>query len=179
MESVQSTNADSAPRQRPVYTGIVGAAYGVASVIGPLLGGVFTDNLSWRWCFYINLPLGGVSVAILILFFQAPAAARPQKVERKEFLKHMDFPGIAILLCAVVCYLLALQWGGTTKPWNSSDVVGTLVGFCVLILVFIGIEVYSGDYAMIQGRLLKDRSIGMMCAFVFFIAGSYFSKLLW
>ena len=165
-----------APSKRPMFTGIIGAAYSVASVMGPLIGGAFTDNLSWRWCFYINLPLGGASLVILGLFFSNPAAARAEASTWKEIVRHLDLPGIAILIPAVVCYILALQWGGTTKAWNSADVIGVLVGFGVLILIFIAIEIYSGDYAIIQGRLLRDRTVGMMCALVFFISAGYFGE---
>ncbi|OAP61865.1 hypothetical protein AYL99_04068 [Fonsecaea erecta] len=165
------------PKQRPAFTGVMGATFGVASVIGPLLGGVFTDNLTWRWCFYINLPIGGVAAAIILAFFRTPKAARPQAAPLKEKLLQMDFPGTFTLMAAIVCYLLAMQWGGATKPWSSGSVIAVLVLFGVLLIVFVAIEYYSGDRALLQPRLLKDRTIGAMSAYIFTVAGSFFVLL--
>ncbi|KIW12121.1 hypothetical protein PV08_09395 [Exophiala spinifera] len=165
------------PKQRPAFTGVMGATFGVASVIGPLLGGVFTDNLTWRWCFYINLPIGGAAGFIILLFFRTPKAARPQSATLKEKLLQMDFPGTFTIMAAIVCYLLAMQWGGTTKSWSDGSVVATLVLFGVLVLAFLAVEYFQGDRALLQGRLLKDRTIGAMCAFIFFTAGTFFILL--
>lgn len=165
------------PKQRPAFTGIMGAVFGVASVIGPLLGGVFTDNLTWRWCFYINLPIGGVAAGIIVLFFHTPKAARPQVATLKEKLLQMDFPGTFTIMAGVVCYLLAMQWGGATKPWSDGSVIAVLVLFGVLVITFVVIEYFQGDRALLQGRLLKDRTIAAMSAFIFMVAGSFFVLL--
>ncbi|KAL2039379.1 hypothetical protein N7G274_008047 [Stereocaulon virgatum] len=165
------------PARRPAFTGILGATYGCASVIGPLLGGVFTTHATWRWCFYINLPIGGVSVVVIMLFFQPPAGAKPMKADWKEKFLQMDPLGTATITAAVVCYILALQWGGTTKTWNSSPVIGTLVGFVLLLAVFGLVEWKMGDRAVLQGRFLKQRAILVNLIYVFFFAGSFFALL--
>lgn len=165
------------PKHRPAFTGVMGATFGVASVIGPLLGGVFTDNLTWRWCFYINLPIGGVAAAIIVAFFRTPKAARPQAATMREKLLQMDFPGTFTIMAAIVCYLLAMQWGGVTKPWSDGSVVACLVLFGVLTISFLVIEYLQGDRALLQGRLLKDRTIAAMCAYIFFVAGVFFILL--
>lgn len=155
------------PTQRPAFTGILGAVYGCASVIGPLLGGVFTSQASWRWCFYINLPIGGASAAVILFFFQAPAASKPVEATWQEKILQMDPLGTFTIMAAVVCYLLALQWGGVTKPWDSADVIGTLVGFALLLIGFGVVEWYMGDRAVLQGALVGRREILVNCVYNF------------
>ena len=96
------------PSQRPAFTGILRGSYGVASVVGPILGGVFTDKLSWRWCFYINLPIGAASAAVILLYFKTPRAAAPVKASLKEKFLQMDLIGTFVIMAAVIYYLLAL-----------------------------------------------------------------------
>ncbi|KDN71340.1 putative major facilitator superfamily transporter [Colletotrichum sublineola] len=162
------------PRQRSMYLGIVGVAYGIASAVGPLLGGVFADRASWRWCFYINLPVGGLSALMIFFFFQAPDAAKPAVASWREKLLQMDLLGVIMIMGGLLSYVLALQYAGVSAAWNSSVVVGLLVGF-VLILVAFGIwEYFQGDRAMIVPRLFVQRPIATACLFTLFFSGSCF-----
>ena len=162
------------PSRAAAFTGVLGVVYAVASVVGPLLGGVFTANVSWRWCFYINLPIGGVSAVIILIFFTAPKAAKPQPAPFKEKILQLDLGGAFILMAAVVCLILALQWGGTTKPWSDPDVIGTLVGFFVIIAVFIVNEWWMDERALMVPRLMKQKTLALMSSYTLFNAASFF-----
>ena len=162
------------PKRRPMFTGIIGTSYGIAAVVGPLVGGVLANNVSWRWCFYINLPIGAISGFIILLFFKTPSAAKPKSATFREKLLQMDPVGAILVMGAVISYILALHYGGLTYAWNSSQVVGLLVSFVVLSAVFAAWEWYQEDRAMVPFRLAGDRVYLVSSVFAFFFSGAYF-----
>ncbi len=89
----------------------------------------------------------------------------------------MDMPGVVAVIGSMICYLLALQWGGTTKPWSSRDVIGTLVGFGVLMIVFIVIEYVTAERALVARRLITSRTLAALCVYNFFASGVFFTLL--
>lgn len=99
--------------RRPKYQGLFGAVFGVASIAGPLLGGAFTSSrATWRWCFWINLPLGVAALFVIFFILKAPGRGPAGGLPLKAKLKQLDFAGTAIVVPGTVCLLLALQWGG-------------------------------------------------------------------
>ena len=127
--------------------------------------------------FYINLPIGGVAAAIIFMTFKTPKAVKPAEASIKEKLLQMDLVGTFTIMAAVICYLLALQWGGVTKSWKDSSVIGTLVGFVLLLIAFGVNEYFMGERALLQSRILKNRIIIVAIVYVIFIAGVFFTFL--
>lgn len=145
--------------KRPAYMGMLGMVFGVASVIGPLLGGVLTDKVSWRWCFWINLPLGGVAMFIIAFFLKLPNPKK-EKTTLSEKLHQLDPIGTALFLPSVVCLLLALQWGGTTYPWGNARIIALLVLSAVLFAAFAAVQSWKKETATVPPRIMKRRAVG-------------------
>ncbi len=146
--------------KRPMYQGLLGAIFGVSSVIGPLIGGAFTKNpsLTWRWCFYINLPVGAVSIVLIALFLHIPAPPK-SKLTAAEKLKQLDPLGNLIFTPSIVSLLLALQWGGSTYSWHDGRIIALLAVFGVSFIAWIAVQALHKKNATVPPRIFLQRSI--------------------
>lgn len=152
--------------RRPLFTGLIGAVFGIAGVVGPLLGGLFTQHVSWRWCFYINLPLGGLAVAVLILVLHLPPKEREQ-LTLLEQLRRLDPVGTVLFLPSIVCLLLAFQWGGTAYAWSNLRLILLLAFAGVLFTAFLANQIWNFGTETLPMRILKQRTVAASALFAF------------
>ncbi|CAM1504480.1 Fc.00g020710.m01.CDS01 [Cosmosporella sp. VM-42] len=165
-------------RNRGMYFGILGMVWAVASAVGPVLGGVFTSKVTWRWCFYINLPLSAIGMVILIFVLKLHNPRTPMK----EGLLAIDWPGSLLIIGGTLMWLLGLEFGGVSYPWKSATTICLIVFGILTVGLFLVYEWKVAKYPVIPIRLFVKRNNVAAYALSFthaftFMSGSYWLPL--
>ncbi|OCL09619.1 permease of the major facilitator superfamily [Glonium stellatum] len=165
--------------KRPFHLAIVISVFGITNSCGPMIGGVFTDRVSWRWCFWVNLPFGGLTLILVLLFLDVKtlgsSSARQHPIHVK--LKRLDPVGFVLLISSVCCLFIALQEGGTSVPWKSARIIGLLIGFGLLGVLFWVSQWMMRDDALVPVRFFRQRTIVFGSLFLFCDNMSNYLKL--
>ncbi|OAT73273.1 MDR family MFS transporter [Parageobacillus thermoglucosidasius] len=157
------------PQQRGKMGGLFGAVFGLSSIFGPLLGAYITDYLSWRWVFYINIPLGIIAFLLVAFFYRESPKHAKQKI---------DWLGVITLVPAIVCLMFALELGGNQYEWDSSVIISLFSAFTLLFLLFLYVETKAKEpivsYHMFRKRLYAASNlIGFFAGATFIVATVY------
>ncbi|WP_327676578.1 MDR family MFS transporter [Kitasatospora sp. NBC_00458] len=156
-----------APRDRGKYQGLFGAVFGVTSVLGPLLGGLFVDNLSWRWVFYINLPIGVVALVVIATVLHGTEVRRSHRI---------DYLGTVLIASVATCLVLMTSLGGTTWAWSSWRIVGLGVLGVVLLAAFVLVERAAAE-PVLPLRLFRSRTFSLVAVISFVVGFAMFGAL--
>ncbi|MFC9999001.1 DHA2 family efflux MFS transporter permease subunit [Nocardia sp. NPDC127526] len=147
-------------RERGKYQGALGAVFGVTTVLGPTLGGLFTDHLSWRWCFYVNVPVAALMIVMALRFIPSTRA------ETKPI---VDYLGIAVVAAAVTTLILGLEWGGQEYAWGSPMIIGLFAASAALFALFVLVELRAKE-PMLPMKLFRG-NVFTVCSILSFIVG--------
>ncbi len=157
------------PRERGRYQGLFGGVFGLASVAGPLLGGYFTDSLSWRWVFYVNVPIGILALFVIGAVLHLPRSRRAHKV---------DYLGTAVLGVAVTLLILLTTWGGVTYAWGSVQIIGLAVVSVILLGAFIAVERRASE-PLLPINLFSNRIFSLTSAIGFIVGFGMFGAIVY
>lgn len=159
-------------RQRSAIIAVLSAFEVTSEMTAPILGGVITQQLSWRWCFYIGLPMGGATLILVAFFLPDPPQRMDVDMPWPQKLQQLDMLGNLIFLPSVTCLFVGLSWAGSKYAWTSPLVVGMLVAFVVLLALFVYQQIRKGENATLPLRILRQRTIHYGVLFAFCSSGS-------